>query len=106
MLRLPELMSSFGADPSRESLRATRFPVSLEEFKKLKAKAGTAKPTATKITNVYVQEDKTIKEQETQMVEKPEFDSTLEQSLAPGIIASFKGIPQTAWMPPDSYNCG
>ena len=36
------------------------------------------------------------------MVEKPEFDSTLEQSLAPGIIASFKGIPQTAWMPPDS----
>ena len=35
------------------------------------------------------------------MVEKPEFDSTLEQSLAPGIIASFKGIPQTAWMPPD-----
>jgi hypothetical protein len=38
------LTSTFGANPSREKLRVTRFPVSISEFSQLKSKAEKAKP--------------------------------------------------------------
>jgi hypothetical protein len=97
-----ELMTSFGANPSREPLRVTRFPVSAEEFAKLKTEAIKAKPAAAaKLEkDLQIQEDLSP-ELETETAEKAEYDPTSRQVLAPALLASFQTLQQTAFRPPD-----
>jgi hypothetical protein len=95
-----ELMTSFGPNPSREPLRVTRFPVSVEEFASLKSKAKKARPAAKAAEKIQIQEDLSP-ELETEMVERAEYDPTSRQMLAPAILTSFQSIQQTAFRPPD-----
>jgi hypothetical protein len=95
-----ELMTSFGPNPSREPLRVTRFPVSVEEFASLKAKATKARPAAKGVQDIQIQEDLSP-ELEKEMGEKAEYDPTSRQMLAPAILTSFQSIQQTAFRPPD-----
>ena len=52
-----ELMTSFGGNPSREPLRVTRFPVSIEEFAKLKSQAAKKRPAPKGVKGIKMQED-------------------------------------------------
>src|SRR5215208_5879505 len=94
-----ELMSTFGANPSREKLRVTRFPVSLEEFLQLKSSVESAQPALES-----TEEESSINQQDNPLDELvqdefPEIDPLT--SLAPGITSTFPGIQQTAFRPPD-----
>jgi len=95
-----ELMTSFGGNPSREPLRVTRFPVSIEEFAKLKSQAAKKRPAPKGVKGIKVQEDLSS-ELETKSFEKAEYDPTSGQMRAPAILASFQSIQQTAFRPPD-----
>jgi hypothetical protein len=97
--------SRFGANPSREKLRVTRFPVSMEEFSKLKSRAEKAEPmrTARGAKKSLAQEDKiadTMRAAEAEE-EFPEMGMLAKEALAPAFVASFAGIQQTAFRPPD-----
>jgi hypothetical protein len=103
-----ELTSRFGANPSREKLRVTRFPVSMEEFSKLKSRAEKAEPRRTAraaAKESLAQEDKAADTMRAaaaaQVEELPEMGMLGREALAPGFLASFAGIQQTAFRPPD-----
>jgi hypothetical protein len=94
-----ELMSTFGANPSREKLRVTRFPVSLEEFLQLKSEVESAQPALES-----AEEESSINQQDNPLDELvqdefPEIDQS--ESLAPAVTSTFSGIQQTAFRPPD-----
>jgi hypothetical protein len=100
-----ELTSRFGANPSREKLRVTRFPVSMEEFSMLKSRAENAERmrAARGAKESLAQEDKiadTMRAAEAEE-ELPEMGMLAKEALAPGLVASFAGIQQTAFRPPD-----
>src|SRR5688500_11727695 len=94
-----ELMSTFGANPSREKLRVTRFPVSIEEFLRLKSKVKSAQPSLKSVEDTTINQQDTPSEEELGKDEYPEIDPLT--SLAPGITSTFQGIQQTAFRPPD-----
>ncbi|HEU4443548.1 MAG TPA: hypothetical protein VFR94_02625 [Nitrososphaeraceae archaeon] len=97
-----ELTTTFGANPSREKLRVTRFPVSLAEFSQLKSKAEKAKPArTTRAEQSLVQEDKADTKRVSEEDDIPEIGMVAGEALAPAIIARFAGIQQTAFRPPD-----
>ena len=93
-----ELMSTFGANPSREKLRVTRFPVSIEEFLRLKSEVESAQPSLESMEDTTINQQDSPSEELVQD-EFPEIDPLT--SLAPGITSTFQGIQQTAFRPPD-----
>ena len=89
-----------GSSPSREKLRLTRFPVSMEELKRLKSEVATAQPSAREAKELAVnQQDESVELEAEPKEEVPELG--ILDSLAPAILASFPGIQQTAFRPPD-----
>jgi hypothetical protein len=97
------LTSRFGANPSREKLRVTRFPVSMEEFSQLKSRAENAEPrrAARGAEESLVQEDRADTIRATEEEEFPEMGMLGKEALAPALVAKFAGIQQTAFRPPD-----
>jgi len=100
-----ELTSRFGANPSREKLRVTRFPVSMEEFLQLKSRAEKTEPRRAArgaAEESLAQEDKVAETtRAAEQEEFPEVGTLGKEVLAPGLIANFDGIQQTAFRPPD-----
>lgn len=98
-----ELTSRFGANPSREKLRVTRFPVSMEEFSQLKSRVEKAEPrrAARGAEESLAQEDKADSMKAAEQEEFPEMGMLGKEALAPALVASFPGIQQTAFRPPD-----
>jgi len=100
-----ELTSRFGANPSREKLRVTRFPVSMEEFFELKSRAASPEPrrAARGTEEALAQEDKVADTMRAaaEAEEFPEMGMLGREALAPAFVARFAGIQQTAFRPPD-----
>ncbi|HKG90201.1 MAG TPA: hypothetical protein VKA95_17940 [Nitrososphaeraceae archaeon] len=99
-----ELTTTFGASPSREKLRVTRFPVSIEEFSRLKLDVESAQPMAARgVEEGLVQEDKGagMRAAEIEEEELPEMGMLAGEALAPAFVISFPGIQQSAFRPPD-----
>ena len=96
-----QAQNPLGANPSRENLRVTRFPVSMQELEQLKTEVASAQPSAmTAEEQTYNQLDVSAETRaEAMLDEVPELDAL--GGLAPGIISSFAGIQQTAFRPPD-----
>jgi hypothetical protein len=86
--------------PSRPPWMLTRYPVSREEFARLNAAAAEPGPPA-EAPEEGAQED-SAPEAEPAEVEYPEDAANgAAPAAAPAAIASFDGIPQTSWQPPD-----
>jgi hypothetical protein len=81
-------------DASRPEWMVTRFPVDMEEYRELE-QAARAPDAAEALEAVEVQVDEV-----TEVEDNPPED-TLIDPLAPGTFATFDGIPQTAFRPPD-----
>lgn len=105
-LSADELFAMFMAEPQPNSARpawmVTRFPVSMEEYERLNAEATEAGPPsfAAEVDDADIDADVTAEYE----VEAPE-DSDVadeQEAQAPPMTASFEGIPQTAWRPPDN----
>lgn len=102
-----ELTSTFGANPSREKLRVTRFPVSIEEFSQLKSEVESAEAiSARAVEEGLVQEDRVDTRMETREIEREELPemgilAAAGEALAPAFVTRFAGIQQTAFRPPD-----
>lgn len=88
-----------GANPSRESLRVTRFPVSMEELQQMKSVVAAAEPSALEAEQALAQEEPET-EEELKQEGVPEVDISA-PALAPAILSSFQSIQQTAFTPPD-----
>lgn len=103
-----ELLTTFGPSPSRDPAFLHRHPISPEEFEKLKENARKAQKRASRQTmEITAREDTSssdVDEQSTAMnFERPEgqISSVSPQIGAPVATRSFRGIPQTAFRPPD-----
>jgi hypothetical protein len=102
-----ELLMSFPPDPARPEWMLTRFPVMPEEYQRLNEAAaepetGAAAAEAA-LTDATTEDDDT--EEELRAMEAPEGETVAEMApveAAPNLIASFQGIPQTAFRPPDN----
>lgn len=88
---------SMPPSPARPDWMVTRFPVSMQEFRELTdAAAQPGAPGEEAQSDVEIEVDTTESEfPEDGSAAGPEAD-------APVTSASFDGIPQTAWMPPDN----
>jgi hypothetical protein len=100
-----DLMVIEGETPQKPE-RISRFPVSAEEFEKLKVEA--TKPQA-QAMGISALEDNNADSDEpseslfTDIGEDGKVFSTSPQSLAPPVTASFAGIPATNLRPPDCH---
>lgn len=102
-----DFTSAFPARSSRPKWMVTRFPVSMEEYRKLSLEAEAAGPTA--LASGF--EDASTADIDAAAATQQEgFDpgedgpvaQAGEKSLAPPVGTSFEGIPATAWRPPDN----
>ncbi|HEX9990178.1 MAG TPA: hypothetical protein VGE45_17100 [Chloroflexia bacterium] len=104
----PELLMALAPSPARPDWMVTRYPVSMEEFSQLKQDAEVPDPVTAALALV----DETTPEQdmevEAAILEAPEGEvigaaqgAAAPGAAAPGTIASFDGIPQTAFIPSD-----
>ncbi len=89
--------------PARPEWMVTRFPVDMEEWQKLELAARTADPAQAALEAL---EDTTTPDQDREVealiADPPEDEvATAPEIAAPGVTASFDGIGQTAWQPPD-----
>src|SRR5262245_14705151 len=81
-------------DASRPEWMTTRFPVDMDEYRELELAARAPDPPgALEATEVQIDEI-------TEVEGNPPEDALLDP-LAPGTLATFDGIPQTAFRPPD-----
>lgn len=105
-LSADELFAMFIAEPQPNSARPdwmlTRFPVDMEEFERLNAEANLPEPgpMAAEVDDADVDADVSAEYE----AETPEDADGGAQpgAEAPPMTASFEGIPQTAWRPPDN----
>ncbi|WP_033289838.1 hypothetical protein [Amycolatopsis jejuensis] len=97
-LTVDELLAT-PPSPVRSPLFAQRFPVEMEEYDNLKAGAREHSPDALAADDTLeAQTDEEVPEQQPE--ENPPEDE-LAGGLAPAASASFEGISQTAFRPPD-----
>ena len=105
-LSAEELFAMFMAEPQPSSARpdwmVTRYPVPMEEYERLNAEANEAGPPsfAAEVDGADIDADVAAEYE----VETPEDSDTGDEpdAQAPPMTASFEGIPQTAWRPPDN----
>lgn len=105
-LSADELFAMFIAEPQPTSARpdwmVTRFPVDMDEFERLNAEANVPEPgpMAAEVDDADVDADVSAEYE----AETPEDADGGDQpaAQAPPMTASFEGIPQTAWRPPDN----
>ncbi len=102
--RLADLTMAEALEPPPSPIRPdwmiTRWPVSREEFERLNEQAREAEPTPESPEAAGVQEDPIADEAEL-LQEVPEDAPAGPGPAAPATTASFEGIPQTAFRPPD-----
>jgi hypothetical protein len=98
-----ELMMSFPPDSARPEWMVTRFPVTMEEYRQISEAAREPEPTAETAVMDATTEDADIEAQRAAL-EFPEGEtaSATLTAAAPTLTASFQGIPQTAFRPPDN----
>src|SRR5262245_22507710 len=82
-------------ESGRPDWMVTRYPVSMEEFARLNELATQPDTARAAVPNVI--EDRGA---DTEQIELPEDESAIAVA-APTPLASFDGIPQTQWQPPD-----
>ena len=98
LMRLPP-------SPARPSWMVTRFPVSTEEYGRLVEAAAQPTQVAPEAAQAVVEDPAGGAQAEAVAApaELPEDEGGAGPgAAAPGIVASFDGIPQTAWQPPDN----
>jgi hypothetical protein len=100
-LTVDELMYQV-ADPERPDWMTTRFPVSMEEFERLNDAAAEPEPPEAVAEPDLATEDSAVEVTEAPPEDPPEGQVAVSPEVqAPGMVASFRGILQTAWRPPD-----
>lgn len=104
-----DLMTLPPLDPARKAVFRERFPVPIEEWERLTRAAEQAEPNAAAaMETMSVTEDVSggaadlADEAAMTGIDPPEDDHVLPGVAAPGTTASFEGIPQTAFRPPDN----
>ena len=108
-LTVEEITGSLSMSPSRPEWMTTRFPVSMEEYQQLEIEARQPDPQTKRASAAAldVQQDETSDETDqattmaAQDVPEDEAPASAPQPTAPNFTASFEGIPQTAFRPPD-----
>ncbi|HMY71222.1 MAG TPA: hypothetical protein PLQ88_05275, partial [Blastocatellia bacterium] len=108
-LTIEEITSSLEMSPSRPEWMKTRFPVSMEEYRRLEVEARQpdAAPTRAAAAVIDAQSDQTSDDVDqavasaSQDVPEDEAQAAAPQPLAPGFVANFDAIPQTQFTPPD-----
>ena len=101
-----EELLAFPPSPARPPWMRTRFPVDMDEYRRLVEEAQHPDPTETEAAEAIV--DTTTADEDTQaaealsLVDPPEGEAiTAPDAAAPALTRSFDGIGQTAWVPAD-----
>jgi hypothetical protein len=102
-ITVPELLR-LPPSPARPDWMITRYPVPIEEYERLRGEAEAPAPAAAAAAEEVVADPTTAGEDVlavASVLDPPEGGVAAPAPAAPPVVASFAGIHQTAWRPPD-----